>query len=353
MFSICIPNYNYEKYLGLTLDSIFDQRCTEFEVIIADNCSTDGSVSLIHQYAEKHTDKLKYKVNPSNLGFSANLDQAAGLATQPYIMILSSDDRMNENALFIYKTIIDLLGRDRKIILCAANDIIDPAGNVFKRPRAKDFRFNVWQEKDIDRELSEKVGEPIYRVRPNELLHRSLSHCTNPFNFCATCYSKSLYDGVSGYGGGRMINPDKWYHWRIIAQADEIVFVDAPLFQYRWHPANQTAQQANSGFLKYLVDEYRNVIEMPATMLTQANLTQKDFIKAFLMYDIFRHGMGEFSKGRWLKSLRIYFFGWSVLPSGMVFHGYAFLYALLLLTTPIGSFLVSKVRSFSYAKSNL
>lgn len=344
MFSICIPNYNYEKYLGSTLDSIFSQTEANFEVTLADNCSTDQSIRIVKEYLSRNPGRITYKINAVNLGFSANLDQAASLAAQPYMIMLSSDDRMSENALATYKSVINLLGKDKKVILCAANDIIDPEGNVFKSPRAKDFRFNVWSEKDIDRVLSEQVGETVFRVSPNELLRKSLFYSTNPFNFCATCYNRSLYDAVGGYGGGRMINPDKWFHWRIMSQADEIIFIDAPLFQYRWHPANQTAQQANSGFLKYLVDEYRNVIEMPATILTQVNLTQKDFIRSFVTYDIFRHGMGEFSKGKWLKSLRIYFFGWSVLPSNMIFHKYSIPYVLLLLTTPVGSFLISKFR---------
>lgn len=343
MFSICIPNYNYEKYLGSTLDSIFSQTETDFEITVADNCSTDNSMQIVERYRERNPGKVKYKINPVNLGFSGNLDQAASLATRKYMIMLSSDDRMNSNALAVYKSILEKIGQDKRVIICSANDIIDPIGNVIRSPRASDFRFKLWQQEDIDQELTQHAGVNVYSVKPNVMLQRSLTHCANPFNFCATCYSKELYHQVGGYGGGRMINPDKWFHWRIMAMADRIIFVDDALFQYRWHPGNQTAQQANSGFLKYMMDEYRNVIEMPGELLHKAGLSSHDFIQAFIKYDIFRHGMGEFSKGHWLKSFRIYLFGWSTFPQFML-RGYSVLFLILLLTTPIGSFLSSLIR---------
>ena len=45
-FSVCIPNFNYEAYLGETLDSVLDQTLRDLEVVVSDNASTDGSVAL-------------------------------------------------------------------------------------------------------------------------------------------------------------------------------------------------------------------------------------------------------------------------------------------------------------------
>jgi glycosyltransferase involved in cell wall biosynthesis len=341
VFSICIPNYNYEKYLGITLESIFNQTLTHFEVVVADNCSTDQSVAIVQRYREKYPNQVFYKINSTNLGFAGNLDQAASLAKGAYLIMLSSDDTMRPEALSIYSTLITHLGPDKKIILSAANDVIDSEGKIIRSPRAQDFRFNVWKPEDEDTELSALTGVPVYRVAAQEMLRRSLLHCTNPFNFLATAYSKTLYEEVGGYGGGRLINPDKWFHWKIMAQADDVIFVDSPLFEYRWHTQNQSAQQASSGFLKYLVDEYRNTMEVTAAMLSRAGMTNLEFIQAFISTDIFRHGMGEFTKGGWLKSFRIYFFGLSTYPGRMLRHRYFIIYTLALATTPIGAYLVS------------
>ena len=344
MFSICIPNYNYEKYIGLTLESIFNQKLKEFEVAVADNCSTDSSVDIVTFYKNKFPDQVLYKVNSVNLGFSANLDQAASLASNPYIIMLSSDDTIHPDALSTYKQILDTIESPHSIIICSANDVIDSKGSVIRSPRARDFRFNLWRKEDLDEEFSKMMGMDIYRVSASELLRRSLLTCSNPFNFLATMYSKVLYSKVGGYGGGRLINPDKWFHWRILSKADDVFFIDRPLFQYRWHGQNQTAQQANTGYLKFLLDEYRNTIEITEEMQRVANVTRKEFILAFIQRDIYRHGVGEYAKGRWLKSLRIYFFGLSTYPGDMILHPLFIIYSLMLLTTPLGSWVVSRFK---------
>ena len=46
-FSICIPNYNYAHYVVETIQTVLDQDYENFEILVADNASTDNSVSLI------------------------------------------------------------------------------------------------------------------------------------------------------------------------------------------------------------------------------------------------------------------------------------------------------------------
>ncbi len=51
--SIIIPMYNTEKYIGECLDSILAQTFTDFEVIVVDDCSTDGSAAIVQKYISK------------------------------------------------------------------------------------------------------------------------------------------------------------------------------------------------------------------------------------------------------------------------------------------------------------
>ena len=46
--SIIVPNYNYRKYLPQRLQSIFEQTFTDYEVILLDDCSTDGKIGRAH-----------------------------------------------------------------------------------------------------------------------------------------------------------------------------------------------------------------------------------------------------------------------------------------------------------------
>ena len=61
---------------------------------------------------------------------------------------------------------------------------------------------------------------------------------------------------MEGYGGQRLMNPDKWFNWKALSVAEHACVIDAPLFSYRVHNANQNTLQAKAGALKHLVDQY-------------------------------------------------------------------------------------------------
>ncbi len=175
-------------------------------------------------------------------------------------------------------------------------------------------RNEVWRESDRAADLDDVAGAPVYRVPARELLRRSLLSMQNPFHFAATVYPRSLYEVVEGYGGSRLMNPDKWFHWKLLARADSAYFIDRPLFAYRWHASNQTAQQAGSGALKYLIDEYAATFEFDAGVLKDLNLTRTDIERAFVEHDIGRHGLAVLARGHRLQARRIYSFGKAAYP---------------------------------------
>ena len=120
------------------------------------------------------------------------------------------------------------------------------------------------------------MGAAVYRVDAKELLRRCILAMGNPFHFATTSFPRRLYEAVGGYGGRRIINPDKWFHWKLLGVADAAYFIDSPLFHYRWHTSNQDAQQKKSGALKYLVDEYLSTIEIPDQTLKDIGLSRTD-----------------------------------------------------------------------------
>ena len=56
------------------------------------------------------------------------------------------------------------------------------------------------------------------------LLRRSLVEMRNPFHFPSVAYPRSLWEEIEGYGGGRLINPDKDFHWRLLGVAERALF---------------------------------------------------------------------------------------------------------------------------------
>lgn len=332
-FSICIPNFNYLNYLQLTCQSVLSQSFTDFEIQISDNQSEDGSIDFIKDFS-KSKSNVKININPSNLGFSTNLEKATEGASGEYYILLSSDDLMNDGALASYSKIIDLCSPNRKVVIGSSVWRIDSEGKKIERSTPDP---NFWRAMDIDDSLSEAMGYSVYKVMASEMLKRSLGVMGNPYYFLTVCYSNELFRQVGGYSGGRMYNPDKWFNWKLFSEADYILLIDEPLFSYRWHTQNQVALETSYGHLKYLVDEYRNTIELTERMLITAGMSRKEMEKSFIRRNILRHGIGEFIKGRWLKSLRIYLFGFSVFPGRFIAQPLFYTYSLLLLSSPLGS----------------
>ena len=308
--SICIPNYNYEKFIGRTISSVLAQTVNDWELVIADNASTDSSIEVIRSFEDP---RITHKVNHCNVGFAGNLDQVGRMAAGELMIMLSSDDLMRPDALKDYLHLYEILGEDAvgNTVVCSSMDKINAEDELIGEVRARNI---LWYETDIDAELSDKFGCKVYRVDADVLLTRCLQTMQNPFNFAATCYPTKLYSRLEGYGGGRLINPDKWFHWRLLEVAKSAVFIDKPLFAYRWHDSNQTAQQAETGALKYQLDDYRATLEIDNTMLSRANLTQEEIIDAFIEYDIGRSGLATLAQGQPTRAKRILRFGESVYP---------------------------------------
>jgi glycosyltransferase involved in cell wall biosynthesis len=71
--SIGLPVYNGEKYLAESIDALLGQSYDEFELIISDNASTDGTADICQQYAKQHP-RIRYFRQPRNIGASRNHD---------------------------------------------------------------------------------------------------------------------------------------------------------------------------------------------------------------------------------------------------------------------------------------
>ena len=84
-----MPVYNAERFLAVAIESILQQTFTDFEFLIIDDCSTDGSAAIIHSYADP---RIRYYRNDTNLGISATLNKGIELAAAPLIARMDGDD---------------------------------------------------------------------------------------------------------------------------------------------------------------------------------------------------------------------------------------------------------------------
>lgn len=99
--SIIIPTYNEASRLGATLGKLFDHLYShyhgDYEVIVADDGSTDGTVALVKHLAEAHP-QLKVVAFPANRGRGAAVRDAMFMANGRFILELDADGSVNEDA---------------------------------------------------------------------------------------------------------------------------------------------------------------------------------------------------------------------------------------------------------------
>jgi len=88
--SIIMPSYNTEKFLRETVASVLAQSYTDWELIIVDDCSTDGTDELVKEFL---TDpRIRYLKNETNSGAAVSRNRALREAKGKWIAFLDSDD---------------------------------------------------------------------------------------------------------------------------------------------------------------------------------------------------------------------------------------------------------------------
>ena len=128
-FSIIIPAYNAGAYLSWCLDSIFSQEFDDYEVIVINDGSTDGTAVLLEEYASKHPNL--HVLTQSNQGMATARNRGLEVAQGDYVLFVDSDDQINKDAL---KTLSNQL---------AGEDIIEFGSSIFNEETQTITRFHL------------------------------------------------------------------------------------------------------------------------------------------------------------------------------------------------------------------
>lgn len=97
-FSVCISAYNCEQYLPACLDSVLCQEFTDFEIVIVDDASTDGTARVIDEYAARDA-RIKAIYKPVNEGLHLGHHSTVAAAEGRYVLFLDADDEFESDLL--------------------------------------------------------------------------------------------------------------------------------------------------------------------------------------------------------------------------------------------------------------
>ena len=118
--SVIVPVYNAEKYLNKCLDSIFIQKGS-FEVIVVNDGSTDNSLNILEQYAQKHSN-LRI-ITQKNQGVAGARNTGIKAAKNKYLTFVDSDDWLEPDA---FKKAINLIKQDKSdVVITGYYDVYD------------------------------------------------------------------------------------------------------------------------------------------------------------------------------------------------------------------------------------
>ena len=91
--SVCVITYNQERYIGECLQSLVDQQTNfEFEIIVGDDCSTDGTRAIILDFVDRHPHLIRTNFQPHNTGGSQNNLDVHAAAQGDYVAHIDGDD---------------------------------------------------------------------------------------------------------------------------------------------------------------------------------------------------------------------------------------------------------------------
>jgi glycosyltransferase involved in cell wall biosynthesis len=125
--SVGLPVYNGDKHLDEAIESLLGQSYEDFELIISDNASTDGTADICRRYG-KQDSRIRYIRQPRNIGLSPNHNFVMQQSRGQYFKWAAADDLYGRDLL---KNCVDALDGDAKVVLAHSWEaVIDDEGTV-------------------------------------------------------------------------------------------------------------------------------------------------------------------------------------------------------------------------------
>lgn len=141
LVSIVMPAYNCRKYISEAIQSVVNQTYENWELIIVDDHSTDGTDEIVKRFKKQDT-RIQYYQSESNEGPAASRNKAITMAKGEFIAFLDSDDVWMSQKLEIQ---IDFMKKNDYAICCSAYKKIDECGNSLHKAYVPYSKTDYWR----------------------------------------------------------------------------------------------------------------------------------------------------------------------------------------------------------------
>lgn len=220
--SVIIPNYNYARYLEERIESVLSQTYRDFEVILLDDCSTDGSVEIMRRY-ESHPLVSRVVVNGRNSGSPfSQWEKGLSMARGKYAWIAEADDSAEPGFL---ERCIRAITSERAIgWVRTMSDFIDSEG----RPIA-----------GCDLETLPEDGD-ISVIDGNQYVRDHMLDSNPCYNASMVVFDIARWRGMSDRMYREMRYVGDWLFWGEMAFGGKIAVIHRRLNRFRLHGRSVT-----------------------------------------------------------------------------------------------------------------
>ena len=157
--SVLIPTYNSERHLAECLDSVLAQDFDDMEILVSDDSSTDGTLSVIKDYATRDS-RIRWWQNSKNLGFVPNHNFCLLQACGEYVKFVHADDKLL--SLSAIRKMADALDENASAVLVGCRQHLTGAKSsptiLFHQSGLYDGRRTIVASLEQNTNL---VGQPI------------------------------------------------------------------------------------------------------------------------------------------------------------------------------------------------
>jgi glycosyltransferase involved in cell wall biosynthesis len=214
LISICIPSYNSERFIACTLESVLSQSFTDFEIIIVDDKSTDGTVSVIKKFSDA---RIRFIQNEGNLGIGGNWNKVLSCPEGKYVKLLCGDDVLYPECLARQVRVLESPANAAVALAVCGSNVIDANNKIILRRRFPLPAGGISGGRLIRKSIrwgSNLIGEPAVGLfRRQALSQEGISQSSNPYLIDLSLWADLLKHG------GAFIDPECLAGFRISGQA--------------------------------------------------------------------------------------------------------------------------------------
>jgi glycosyltransferase involved in cell wall biosynthesis len=201
--SVVMPVYNALPFLNWSISSILGQTFSDFEFVILDDASTDGSSELLRDWSRRDA-RIQLYESDEQLGLARSSNAVVAKARAPIIARMDADDIAHPDRL--KRQLAILTNEPEVVVVGTLCNGIDAAGNVV-RPRDR------WR-----------------LLRPSNLI---------PFPHGSAMFRREVFDQVGGYDD-LMDTAEDQDLFRKMAKRGRVLTIADVLYSYRYHSSNAT-----------------------------------------------------------------------------------------------------------------